>query len=200
MTDQDDNTKGQDRLDPQLQHIFETEILHQWDFATAALELMNATLQQRGGTMGSFWFGVDAALGALANISKVFFPPCNASSRTRRRCRQMREAFGVKDDSLLKERALRDAFEHFDEAIDQWFRNTERRNFADRIIAAPGAIQGIDPGDYLRHFDPDANVVSVLGESLDLQALVNEVQELVQRVQLTHQTPWFERQHDTEAS
>jgi hypothetical protein len=178
-------------LDPHLQYAFEAEVLHQWDFVRGAVDLMNAALKNQA-KMEAFWFGLDAALGALANISKIFFP-ASSRSQAKRRGRQMREAFGVQDDSLMKERALRDAFEHFDERIDRWFRDTQRHNFADRIIAAPGDIVGIDPGDYLRHFDPQANVVSVLGDALDLQALINEVDQVVQRVAQQHQTPWHQR-------
>jgi hypothetical protein len=102
----------------------------------------------------------------------------------------MREAFSVPDDSLLKERALRDAFEHFDERIDQWFRDNQARNFADRIVAPPGGVVlgGLRPEDFMRHFDPTTNVVSVLGDALDLQALVQEVGEVVERVSQEHET------------
>jgi hypothetical protein len=132
---------------------------------------------------------MDATLGALANISKVFFPPSNRS-QAKRRGRQMREAFGVHDNSLLKERALRDAFEHFDERIDRWFQHSKDRAFADRNISPPGGmvIGGMGPADFLRHFDPTTNVVSVLGDSLDLQALVQEVETLVERVARRHET------------
>jgi hypothetical protein len=80
---------------------------------------MNAALQQ--GDQETFWFGMDAGLGALGNISKILLPP-GPRSQTQRRGRQLRAAFGV---------ALRDAFEHFDERIDRWFRQSPRRNFAD---------------------------------------------------------------------
>jgi hypothetical protein len=139
-------------LDPLLQYRFEAEVLHQWDFVTGALDLMNAALRNQA-SMEAFWFGLDAALGALANISKIFFP-ARDRSQAKRRGRQMREAFGVQDDSLMKGRALRDAFEHFDERIDRWFRDTQRRNFADRIIAAPGEIVGIDPGGLSTSLQP----------------------------------------------
>jgi hypothetical protein len=102
----------------------------------------------------------------------------------------MREAFGVHDNSLLKERALRDAFEHFDERIDRWFQHSKDRAFADRNISPPGGmvIGGMGPADFMRHFDPTTNVVSVLGDSLDLQALVQEVETLVDRVAQQHET------------
>jgi hypothetical protein len=174
-------------LDPRLQYIFENEVLHQWAFTVRSVAMMNDAL--RRADLDAFWFAMDAALGSLANISKVFFPP-SSRSQARRRGRQMREAFGVQDDSLLKERALRDAFEHFDERIDRWFQHNMDRPFADRNVAPPGGIVigRMGPADFMRHFDPTTNVVSVLGDALDLQALVQEVEALVERVVQQHET------------
>jgi hypothetical protein len=170
--------------------MFEGEVLNQWDYAMRGFATMNHALQQRD--QPTFWWAMDAALGALGNISKVFFPP-GSRSQTKRRGRQLRETFGVQDDSLLADRALRDAFEHFDERIDRWFRDSPRRNFADRLIGPAGMIQGIDPGDMFRHLNPDTKAVRVVGDELDLQALVDEVQALVQRVAERHQVMWFDR-------
>ena len=164
--------------------MFEGEILNQWGFAVRAFAIMNAALQQ--GDHETSWFGMDAGLGALGNISKIFFPP-GTRSQTQRRGRQLRAAFGV---------ALRDAYEHFDERIDQWFRQSPRRNFADRPIGPAGMIQGIDPGDMFRHFNPDTKAVSVVGDKLDLQALINEVQTLVSRVAERHKVIWWDRSPD----
>jgi hypothetical protein len=177
-------------LHAQLAYMFEGEVLKQWDFAVRAFAIMNAALQQHD--QASFWFGMDAALGALGNISKIFFPP-GTRSQTQRRGRQLRTAFGVADNSLLQNRALRDAFEHFDERIDQWFRQSPRRNFADRLIGPAGMIQGIDTEDMFRHFNPDTRAVSVVGDELDLQALVDEVQALVGRVAELHKADWWDR-------
>jgi hypothetical protein len=189
MPDQADSANQTDPLglDPSLQYIFESEVLQQWAFTLRSVMMMNDALQRAD--LEAFWFAMDATLGALANISKVFFPP-RTRSQAKRRGRQMREAFGVQDDSLLKERALRDAFEHFDERIDGWFQHNRDRAFADRIVAPPGeiVIGQMGPADFMRHFDPTTNVVSVLGDSLELQALVQEVETLVERVAQQHET------------
>jgi hypothetical protein len=84
MIEQDKNvTDDQEPLDPQLAWLFEGEVLHQWGFATRALAAMNHQLQHPG-DMDAFWFAMDAALGALGNLSKIFFPtrsaPRNPSS------------------------------------------------------------------------------------------------------------------------
>jgi len=73
---------------------------------------------------------------------------------TVQRCAPLRRELNIADDSMLWSRKARDAMEHFDERLDKWCRTSERRNFADRIIAAPGQIVGFDAGDYARHYDP----------------------------------------------
>jgi hypothetical protein len=175
-----------DQLDPRLQRLFEREVLHQWEFAAASLRLLKEGLQESGAGdpdgMAKFWFALDAALGALGNISKVFFPASHAPEETRRRCGILRRKFDVADDALLGNRELRNAFEHFDERIDQWYRTSKRRNFLDRSIGPKSAIQGVDPGDYMRWFDPSTMTLSVMGEELELPELVAEVESLLERV------------------
>ena len=93
----------------------------------------------------------------MSGTTRVLRRPARAveASRLVGRGRQMREAFRVRDES-----------------------HSQRHHFLDRVISVPGAIEGADPGDHLRHFDPQANVVSVLGDALDLQAPVHEVEQV----------------------
>lgn len=179
---QDTTAHGQD-IDPQLVEVFEHEILHQWDIAARSVSMMNAVLNDQSLDTGLFWFGMDAALGALGNISKVFFPLGKVDTETGRRRAYMRREYGITENSLLHSRDARNGFEHFDERLDTWFSNSSRKNFADRNIAGPGGIVGLDSTDFARNFDPESNTVTVFGVSLDFQALVSEVENLVQQVQ-----------------
>jgi len=126
-------------------------------------------------------------------ISKVFWPARSAREDTVQRCAHLRRELNIADDSMLRSRKARDAMEHFDERLDKWYRTSERRNFADRIIAAPGQIVGLDAGDYARHYDPESNVVTVSGDSLDFQGLVSEVDALVSVVRERHSRTWWDR-------
>jgi len=177
--------------------MFEQEIIHQWDHAARAVVMMNAVLKQQVEDQDLFWFALDAALGALGNISKIFWPTGHAKRYTVARCAHLRREYGIADDSMLRSRKARDAMEHFDERLDRWYRESVRRNFADRIIAAPGMIVGIDPGDYARHYDPESQVVTVSGDALDFQGLVSEVDALVSAVRTRHEVPWWNREGAT---
>jgi hypothetical protein len=160
---------------------FETEVLHQWDFVQRGAALMESALGN--GDLNTFWFGLHSTVSALGNISKVFFP-----SRGRNpRCAQMRRLFGVSDTSLLGDRKVRNALEHFDERVDTWAATSQQHNFADRNVFTPGGIVGLDPSDFARNFDPSTTVISVFGDSVDLRAVIAEARKVVERVQAAQQ-------------
>lgn len=170
-------------VDSYLVEIFEREIMHQWDIAARSISMMNLVLRRESQDVGLFWFGLDAALGALGNISKIFFPLGKLDTNSGRRRAYMRQLYGITDHSLLRSRDARNGFEHFDERLDRWFRNSTRKNFADRNISEPDDISGLESIDFARHFDPKSNTVTVFGVALDFQALVLEVKSIIDQVQ-----------------
>lgn len=193
MTEGKNDDTAED-IDPHLVWMFEQELLHQWDHTVRAVSMMNAVLDGHTQDQELFWFGLDAALGALGNISKVFWPTRGAKADTVARCAHLRQEYGLGDGSMLQSRNARDAMEHFDERIDRWYRTSVRRNFADRIIASPEMIVGIDPEDYARHYDPAAHVITVSGAALEFQRVVGEVDALISLVRERHEVAWFQRE------
>ena len=184
-------------LDPRVQYLFEVEILDQWQFIRRAGNVLDHELGKEDWAnldSGAFWFAIEAMLGALANISKVFFPMRRASAQVEQRCKLMREAFGVPDDSILKDRAIRDAFQHFDERIERWDRQSLRHNVISRVLGPAGSVSA-DIGDTFRHYDPATAVISVMGrEQLNLKGLYDEVGGVIERVAAYHErVPWAER-------
>src|SRR5437868_2073105 len=121
--------------------IFRTEIAHQCNFAVLAeSDLKQSFLNMRTNSpdrvvnfsaeMNRFWYSAQALLVAVANISKIFWPipsrPKKGEDEEARReyekTRQedaeiLREALHIDNSSPLKNRKLRDHFEHFDERI-----------------------------------------------------------------------------------
>lgn len=177
---------GGEVLDRRVQVLFEQEILHQWDFTVSSVNLLNQSIQKLvDGDMSGMdplWYALDAALGSLGNISKIFFPTRTAPKATVRRCTLMRAAFGVPEDARLGNRRLRDSFEHFDERIDKWDRQSERHQFLDRSVGEKRLIGGADSGDYMRWFDYTTSVISLMGDDLGLRALLSEVDALIPKV------------------
>jgi len=172
--------------------LFEAEVLHLSKDASTGVELLNRALA-RGDfgrdDMDACWFGISTVLGALGNISKIFFPS-DKGSRHKRRGRQLRKAFKVADDSPLQNRALRNAIEHLDERIDDWFHDSVTRHLGDRCIGRIEAFP-MSASEMLRHYDPTTNIVSVAGEQLDLNALLAEIRAIVSRIEERHQPTWL---------
>lgn len=169
-----------------LAERFEYEILHQWSIATRSVSMMNEFLAGRSADTELFWFGVDAALGALGNISKVFFPGEKSGSRSVRRGDYMRRKYGLTEQSLLNSRKARNGFEHFDERLDKWFSGSKRKNFVDLNISPSGGISGVDSGDFARNYEIDSHTITVFGHSLDFQALYREAEGLIEQIILNH--------------
>lgn len=178
-------------VDRQLLWLLEGELLLQWGHAQRALRMVNEALGS--GDSETFWFAIDSALGAMARISKILWPTRAAPKESVERCRSFRRAFEVDEASPVLNRSVRDALEHFDERLDNWARSSAHRNLADRVIAPRTAIVGLHPDDYARHFDPETNIVSVFGDRLDLQALVDAVADLASQVDERHRVMWWDR-------
>lgn len=68
------------------------------------------------------WAAIQALLVAAGNVSKVLFPAPNRRTRNLAPDRglDLRERLHIADDSVLADRQLRNAFEHFDERIEPW--------------------------------------------------------------------------------
>jgi hypothetical protein len=155
------------------------EATFQSRFAVRAADELNEGL--RLADSDRVWSAIHALLAATANLSKILWPTRPTS---RARGDRLRRRLGITATSALRDRGMRDVFEHFDDKLEDWAASSERHNIVDQGILAPGATVGLDPGDYLRTLDPTSMVVSFRGTHLRLQPLVDAVlllQEAVRR-------------------
>jgi len=116
---------------------------------------------------------------ALGNISKTLWP----RKRYERRGIELRTFLEIKDDSALKNRDLRNLFEHFDEEADVWFAAEERHRFSDRGV---GSTEGwIIPTEKerLRVFNPETWTMTCMGKDYELGPAIQAVYELYEKIQ-----------------
>lgn len=73
---------------------------------------------------------------------------------------------------------MRNNFEHFDERLDRWHRESKQHNCMDLNLGAPNAIAGIDEIDRFRMFDPGTGELWFWGENFNLKTLVAELNRL----------------------
>lgn len=113
-------------------------------------------------------------------ISRYFFPSRDGVKGTdkktihRDRGRYLSKVFGVKDDSPLVNRALRNSIEHFDERLDLYLQEgVVGYIFPGLILPEP---EGSDvPHHIFRAYYLKEGIFQVLGERYEIQPIVDEV-------------------------
>jgi hypothetical protein len=138
------------------------------------------------------FYEVQNLLNAAANISKACW---GAGGKLATQRQPLRDSIGVTDASPLCDMSMRNNYEHFDERLDRWWRESANHNSMDFSIGGPRVI-GLDPIEMFRHFDPVTTELGFWGETFNVQALVNEVQRILPTVTLEASKPHWERPTD----
>jgi len=113
-------------------------------------------------------------------ISRYFFPSRDgvkgADKKTihRDRGQYLSKVFGVKDDSPLVNRALRNSIEHFDERLDLYLQDGIVGYIFPSLIL-PNPEDGDVPHHIFRAYYLKEGIFQVLGERYEIQPIVDEV-------------------------
>ena len=113
-------------------------------------------------------------------MSKAFWG--SRGKKTLQRTR-LRDFFGVTDCLLpLKYMNMRNNFEHLDERIDDWHRDSKTRRFIDMNFGDVAKVfPGVDEIDFFRNYDPVTLDIRFAGLTVNFNAIAAEV-ERVRRV------------------
>jgi hypothetical protein len=111
-----------------------------------------------------------------ATLSKYFWPPGNGEYHQARGL-HLRERFGIKDDSPLKSRALRNAIEHFDERLDNHMRKVIVGYVIPFYVGPTPRDMGV-PLHVFRAYYLDTGIFQVLEERYDVLPIIDEVERL----------------------
>ncbi|MCJ7790879.1 MAG: hypothetical protein MUP49_00440 [Dehalococcoidia bacterium] len=139
--------------------------------------------------MDGIWYSIQAFLLAVGNVSKLLWPP---DEHFAKRGAELRKSLSVGDNSPLAPRRFRNHFEHFDERLEKWAISSGRHNFADSNVGPPNMIVGLDPGDYLRNFDPVNLTITFRGDTYHMKPIIDSIQTLWQKAEVEAQRPYFE--------
>jgi len=174
--------------------IFQREIKRQCMFAIIAHNAIKSNFSEMSDTnkdtkewsyfMDMFWYSIQNFLIAIADISKIFWPPMSTYSQ---RGEELRNIFNIKNDSPFQSRDARNYFEHFDERIENWIASSKTHVFADTNI---GPLKGqakmignLGPRDYMRHFDQTTWTLFFSGDEYKLNVIIKAVEDLYEKVQ-----------------
>ncbi len=128
------------------------------------------------------WYSVQSILVAADNLSKLFWPP-RPNARSITRARFLADAFAGVDNRILKDRSVRDHFEHFDERLDEWKSESLPKVFSDlhyplhRGYSATIDSIGTTPVKHLRSMKC-LWIVSCLDDEIDLEQIVAATEKL----------------------
>lgn len=160
-------------MDQMLIEIFQDEIKRQSSFALSSISNINYFFDSDDRTDADYlWYYVQNFLTSSANVSKLLWGSNEKQNHSRKK---LRESLKVREDSILFSKTLRNDFEHYDERIERWFKESERRNYIDSNIGPTGFIAGADPSDFLRNYDTTLNAVTFKGTVYELQPIVDEL-------------------------
>lgn len=165
-------------MDSHHLRVFQGQVLDQCKFLIFAAQDINAGLKSRDARR--VMYAVQNLLNAGANISKMLWGQRGKKAEERA---PLRDSIGISDTSPLREVTMRNHFEHMDERIDRWKSTSARKNYADMLIGPREMIEGIEPTDTFRWFDPVSADVIFWGEAFNIQSLVTEAERVIPLLQ-----------------
>jgi len=147
-----------------------------------------------------FWHSVQSLLMAAANVSKLLWPVYRKGENlVPDREEELRKSLDIGDKhSPLSDRTLRNHFEHYDARLEHWAATSEKRNlhdlgmtsFGSASTSADSAQAGIgDPGDQMRSFNADSNIILFRGEVYRLQPIIDALADVRAKAKLEAQKP-----------
>ena len=107
----------------------------------------------------------------------------------------LRQLLGVEDDSPIRAKALRNSIQHFDERLDAVTMDPPRIILRGNIgpIDMISGIQGLEDM-HLHHFNPADGRYTVLGDSVSIPDVSEELQTILLRaataLQQSNERPW----------
>lgn len=141
------------------------------------------------GSVAQEEFDQDTVLNQLQNaivhagaVSRFFWPPTASGKEGRKaeaRGVSLRQALKVQDSDALSDRRLRNAIEHFDERLDRYLAKGIVGFIIPHYIGQTIERSGV-PGHIFRAFYTNTLQFEIVGETYDVQALVESLQELEQ--------------------
>jgi hypothetical protein len=144
-------------------------------------------------TVEQIWGALQQLLGAAANISRLLWSGDPQGKSTQREASRgaLRASIGATHSLALKDRALRNHWEHIDEYIEEWWSATTRHWFIHRNISDGGTSTGIDEMEQFLDFNTTTKTVTFWGYVARVPSLVDEARTLEGRLEAILKTEWW---------
>jgi hypothetical protein len=123
------------------------------------------------------WMAIQNLLNAAANISKALWGQgCKFATERE----PLRASIQVDDTSPLKGAAMRNNFEHFDERLDNWWKESKNHNYVDMNIDVSVSVpMSATRIEMFRNFDPNTGELTFWSQTFNVSDLLNEAERLL---------------------
>jgi hypothetical protein len=158
---------------------FLMEIKHQCEFAEMAYEdLLRYAYSPTVGTQRVI-YSLQAFLIAAANISKLLWPDKKYSMRGS----ELVDMLSIDEThSVLKSRAPRNHFEHFDERLHEWYNTSTHHNVID-LSVGPADRMVSGQIDFMRFFNTTTFAFKFRNDEYQIEPMMDEIKEILWRVE-----------------
>jgi hypothetical protein len=135
-------------MELKLLRAFQMQLLTQCKFFMFAAREVNCSFEKRD-TNRAF-YALQNLLTASANISKALWGQGGRFAKERK---PLRDSISISDDSPLREVTMRNNFDHFDERLERWWKETKTQTYLDLNLISKSGTHGVDEIDRFRAFD-----------------------------------------------
>ena len=165
-------------MDPMLLQTFQIQVELQCRFMVYAANDVSVGLKRRDSKF--IFYALQNFLNAGANISKLLW---GQGGKFERKRKALRDSICVDNNSPLRQVTMRNNFEHFDDRLDKWWKQSKRHNYFDLNLMSRTAIIGADEIDRFRAFDPSSSTLTFWSQDFNLKELMDEVQKILPRLE-----------------
>lgn len=179
----------------QRKDLFISEINLMIDYCFYSFNQFNEVLHrmddEKDYDLDYFWYHAQTFITYAANLSKLLWATKNHNEKTndflnRKKFRDdLRKEVGVLESSILKDKKLRNRFEHIDEDIDFFKENIViSRSFgpSTQIISIDNQGYDLSKEKQFRHYNPYTTTLHLYGQAMNLQVLYDEIKLLSEKV------------------
>lgn len=163
-------------MDEHLLRVFQFQIAAQCDFALRAADDLAVALESKD-TRRTF-YAIQNLLNAANNIAKALWGQSGRLATERAPLRASLEMDKLSPTLPLAMIGMRNNFEHYDERIDRWWRESKHHNYVDLNVGRPGIFPTPADIDIFRNFDPASGSLTFWGDSFHLPTLITEIATL----------------------
>jgi len=179
-------------MDVMLLRQFQRQVKFQCECVLVASGELEASLAKRDIT--ATFCAIQALLSSAANISKALWGERKTKNALAVRA-PLRDSLQVTDSSPLNPRNMRNHYDHFDERLDEWWRKSKTHNLADMNLIPRAAIQGFEPIERLRAFDPATGDLTFWGDDFNIRVIVDEAKRILPVATQEAAKPHWEQKH-----